>query len=86
MKNKNGFTSKDNGFVGQFKSLDINEMSSLRGGVKPPSTPPTPGDDFPIPVPTTGNAIGTLGNGNASVTGNANANYNAFAAQSIPSV
>jgi hypothetical protein len=50
MKNKNSVSSKNNGFVGQFMSLDNNEMSSLRGGKNPvtPPPPPAPGEDFPI--------------------------------------
>ena len=49
MKSKNFVSSKNNGFVGQFKSLNSEEMNNLRGGTKPvPPVPPSPGEDFPI--------------------------------------
>ena len=50
MKNKNSVSSKNNGFVGQFMSLNNNEMSNLRGGAKPvvPPPPPSSGEDYPI--------------------------------------
>ena len=51
MEAKNSITSKNNGFEGQFKNLNNDEMISLKGGVQvlPPS-PPTGGVDFPIPL------------------------------------
>ena len=49
MKSKISILSKDNGFVGQFTSLNSDEMNNLRGGAKPvPPVPPSPGEDFPI--------------------------------------
>ncbi len=49
MKSKISILSKNNDFVGQFKALNINEMSNLKGGTKPtPPPPPSPGEDLPI--------------------------------------
>lgn len=47
MQNKSIFSSKNNAFDGQFKSLNNNEMTTLRGGELPP-VPPGGGDDYPI--------------------------------------
>ena len=52
MKNKTYVSSKNNGFEGQFKSLNNDEMISLKGGGSPVSTvPPIPssgGEDLPL--------------------------------------
>lgn len=47
MEKKSCTSSKNNGLVGQFKSLNNNEMINLRGGGVPPLPPPS-GEDFPI--------------------------------------
>ena len=49
MKNIHSISSKNKDLGGQFKSLNNQEMFSLKGGVKPtPPLPPTGGDDYPI--------------------------------------
>lgn len=65
MKNKNSVSSKNNGFVGQFMSLNNNEMSNLRGGKTPVTPPPapSPGEDYPIILNTvigTGTTVAVL--------------------------
>ena len=53
MKSKTYDSSKNNGFKGQFKSLNNDEMISLKGGganpIPPnPPLPPSGGDDYPL--------------------------------------
>jgi len=50
MKNRSTVFSKNNGLVGQFKSLDNNDMMNLKGGgaVVTPPLPSSGGDDYPI--------------------------------------
>jgi len=47
MKNNSIFSAKNNGFDGQFKNLNNNDMLNLKGGDLPPY-PTTGGDDYPI--------------------------------------
>ncbi len=47
MQSKSIYSSKNSAFDGQFKSLNNNEMNTLRGGELPP-LPPDGGDDYPI--------------------------------------
>jgi len=47
MKNNSIFSAKNNGFEGQFKNLNNNDMLNLKGGDYKP-LPPTGGDDYPI--------------------------------------
>ncbi len=62
MKSKIAIFPKNNDFVGQFKTLNTNEMSNLRGGVKPlPPLPPPPGEDLPIILTTMSGGGATLG-------------------------
>ena len=51
MKNKITGTSKNNVFDSQFKSLNNDEMISLKGGTIPPLPPPS-GNDFPLTLTT----------------------------------
>ena len=49
MKSRSFITSKSNGFEGQFKNLNNNEMINLRGGGQSvPPLPPPSGEDYPI--------------------------------------
>jgi len=47
MKNNSIFSTKNNGFDGQFKNLNNNDMLNLKGGDLPPY-PTTGGEDYPI--------------------------------------
>jgi len=49
MKSRFFSSAKMNGFEGEFKNLDENEMINLRGGHDgEPPLPPSGGEDFPI--------------------------------------
>ena len=47
MKSKSLISSKSNSIDVQFKSLNNDEMTNLKGGTNPP-LPPSGGEDFPI--------------------------------------
>jgi len=47
MKRKSLNSSKSSSIEGQFKSLNNNEMTNLKGGTIPP-LPPSGGEDYPI--------------------------------------
>ena len=61
MEAKVSNNSKNNGFEGQFKDLNNDEMISLKGGVMSvPPIPPSGGADFPIPMSASGIQIPSI--------------------------
>ncbi len=49
MMSKSIISQKNNSIEGQFKSLNNDEMTNLKGGTNPP-LPPTGGEDYPIDI------------------------------------
>jgi len=58
MKSKSLNSSKSNSIEGQFKSLNNNEMTNLKGGTNPP-LPPGSGEDYPIVLSSTSTSTST---------------------------